>query len=127
MKFQIFTSVVQSFVPKLVFGVLLKQYNLRNAENFRKNFNLQATNGHQKLDIIFKNTSWDLFYELQKIEKYNRRAGNAKSKSTGNPFHLLEQKKITMNGELSLYQNKFIGKRTSVGFQMLEGPKLDKT
>jgi hypothetical protein len=56
-----------------------------------------------KISILFsKNTSWDLFYELQK--KKIPASRNAKSKFYTS-FSFAGTKKITMNGELSLYQN----------------------
>lgn len=40
----------------------------------------------------------------------------------GTSFSFAGEKKITLNGEFSFYENKFTGNEfSSVGFQMLEG------
>lgn len=94
------------------------------SENFpEKNFDIKGYHLAPKISYLFsKNTSWDLFYELQ--NKKNK-IGNLETlvqNRFGTSFSFAGENKLTMNGELSFYQNKFKGNEfSSVGFQMLEG------
>ncbi len=94
------------------------------SENFpEKNY---ALNGYQlapKISYLFsKNTSWDLFYELQNKENQIGNLETLLQNRLGTSFSYASNKKFTMNGEISFYQNKFTGNEfSSVGFQMLEG------
>lgn len=94
------------------------------SENFpEKNY---AINGYQlapKISYLFsKNTSWDLFYELQIKENQIGVFETLLQNRFGTSFSYASDKKITLNGEVSFYQNKFEGNEfSSVGFQMLEG------
>lgn len=108
-----------------LFGVFTKTIqSALKSENFpEKNFNLSGYQWTPKISYLFsKNTSWDLFYELQKKENTIGEQETLTQSRFGTSFSFAGAKKITMNGELSLYQNKFIGNELSaVGFQMLEG------
>lgn len=94
------------------------------SENFpEKNYTLSGYQLAPKISYLFsKNTSWDIFYELQNKEN---QIGNLESliqNRFGTSFSYAGEKKITLNGEISFYQNKFNGNEFSaVGFQMLEG------
>ena len=94
------------------------------SENFpEKNY---AINGYQlapKISYLFsKNTSWDLFYELQSKKNQIGVFETLLQNRFGTAFSYSGTKKFTVNGEVSFYQNKFDGNEfSSVGFQMLEG------
>ena len=108
-----------------LFGVFTKTIqSALNSENFsEKNFNISGYQCVPKISYLFsKNTSWDLFYELQKKENTIGEQEMLDQSRFGTSFSFAGTKKITMNGELSLYKNKFLGNELSaVGFQMLEG------
>lgn len=94
------------------------------SENFvEKNYEITGYQLAPKISYLFsKNTSWDVFYELQnkknQIGSYEQLVQNR----FGTSFSYSSDKKFTMNGEVSFYQNKFDGNEfSSVGFQMLEG------
>ncbi|WP_298221397.1 hypothetical protein [Flavobacterium sp.] len=76
-----------------------------------------------KISYLFsQNASWDIFYEYQ--DKKNKIGDLETLKQTrlGTSFTYASSKKLTMNGEFSLYENKFDGNAlTPVAFQMLEG------
>lgn len=94
------------------------------SENYTsKNYEVDAYQVNPKISYLFnKNASWDVFYEYQ--NKINQ-IGNAEKllqNRFGTSFSYASDKKITMNGEFSLYQNTFVGDAQSpVAFQMLEG------
>ncbi|MFV8342802.1 hypothetical protein [Flavobacterium sp. XS2P39] len=94
------------------------------SENYpEKNYRIDGYSLIPKISYLFsKNTSWDLFYELQNKEN---KIGNSESllqNRLGTSFSYAGEKKITLNGEVSFYQNKFTGNEfSSIGFQMLEG------
>ncbi|MFV8441071.1 hypothetical protein [Flavobacterium sp. LB2P44] len=113
------------FQKNWLFGFFAKTIQTAiQSENFpEKNY---AINGYQvapKISYLFsKNTSWDLFYELQNKENQIGISEMLQQNRLGTAFSYANIKKFTMNGELSFYQNKFIGNEfSSVGFQMLEG------
>ena len=96
------------------------------SENFlEKNYDLHGYQLAPKISYLFsKNTSWDLFYELQNKENQIGNLETLLQNRLGTSFSYASDKKFTMNGEISFYQNKFIGNEfSSVGFQMLEGLK----
>jgi hypothetical protein len=99
------------------------------SENFpEKNY---AIEGHQlapKISYLFsKSTSWDIFYELQNKENQIGDSETLLQSRFGTSFTYAGEKKITMNGEVSFYQNKYVGNEfSSVGFQMLEGLQTGK-
>jgi hypothetical protein len=94
------------------------------SENYlEKNYTVSGYQIAPKISYLFtKSTSWDIFYELQNKEN---KIGNQETLSQnrfGTSFSYAGEKKITVNGEFSFYQNKFNGDpQSSVGFQMLEG------
>jgi hypothetical protein len=105
-----------------IFGKTIQTFLL--SENFpEKNYTIKGYQLAPKISYLFsKNTSWDLFYELQ--NKQNK-IGNLETplqSRFGTSFTYAGNNKLTMNGEVSFYQNKFNGNEYSpVGFQMLEG------
>jgi len=117
-----YTHLVQkawlfSLASKTVFTSLHSEsYSSRNFEITTNQFN-------PKISYLFsKNTSWDLFYEFQ--NKQNKLGALEKliQNRIGTSFSYAGEKKLTLNGEFSLYQNKFTGDAQSpVAFQMLEG------
>jgi hypothetical protein len=93
------------------------------ADYASRNFTIDGYQLAPKISYLFsRNASWDLFCEYQ--NKRNR-IGNLetlKQTRVGTAFTYASEKKITMNGELSFYQNQFKGNEVSaVAFQMLEG------
>ena len=94
------------------------------SENFpEKNYTLKGYQLAPKISYLFsKNTSWDMFYELQNKENTIGDLETLLQSRFGTSFSYAGPNKITMNGEVSFYQNKFSGNPySSVGFQMLEG------
>lgn len=94
------------------------------SENFpEKNFDVKGYQLAPKISYLFsKNTSWDIFYELQNKENKIGEFETLTQNRFGTSFTYSGNKSLTMNGEISFYQNKFKGNEfSSVGFQMLEG------
>jgi hypothetical protein len=94
------------------------------SENFpERNYTIKGYQLAPKISYLFsKNTSWDVFYELQNKENQIGEFENLLQNRFGTSFSYANDKKITMNGEISFYQNEFSGNEFSaVGFQMLEG------
>lgn len=94
------------------------------SENFpENNYTISGYQLAPKISYLFsKNTSWDLFYELQNKENQIGDFEKLIQNRFGTSFSYAGEKKITMNGEVSFYQNKYTGNEFSaVGFQMLEG------
>jgi hypothetical protein len=95
-----------------------------NSENFAtKNYDIKGYQLAPKISYLFsKNASWDLFYELQKKQNTIGEFEVLNQNRFGTSFSYASNKKFTVNGEVSFYQNKFQGNEfSSVGFQMLEG------
>jgi len=94
------------------------------SENFpEKNYDIKGYQLAPKISYLFsKNTSWDLFYELQSKENMIGNFENLLQNRFGTSFSYAGKKNLTLSGEVSFYQNKFTGNEfSSVGFQMLEG------
>lgn len=94
------------------------------SENFpEKNFEIDGYQLAPKISYLFsKNASWDIFYERQVKDNVIGNHENLMQNRFGTSFTYASEKKLTMNGEFSLYQNKFDGNELSpVAFQMLEG------
>jgi hypothetical protein len=108
-----------------LFGMFAKTINTATAsENFpERNFNIKGYQLAPKISYLFtKSTSWDLFYELQNKEDQIGNLETLLQNRFGTSFTYAGQNKLTMNGEISFYQNKYVGNEfSSVGFQMLEG------
>ena len=99
-----------------------------NSEMTSENYSARnyLLNGYQlapKISYLFsKNASWDLFYEYQsKKNKIGSLETLAQSRF-GTSFNYASEKKLTMNGEFSMYENSFVGSSlTPVAYEMLEG------
>lgn len=108
-----------------LFGMFAKtiQTSLTSENYPEKNYQIEGYQLAPKISYLFsKSTSWDLFYELQNKENQIGSFETLLQSRFGTSFSYAGEKKITMNGEVSFYQNKFVGNEfSSVGFQMLEG------
>ena len=108
-----------------LFGMFAKtiQTSLTSENYPEKNYEIEGYQLAPKISYLFsKSTSWDLFYELQNKENQMGNFETLLQSRFGTSFSYAGEKKITMNGEVSFYQNKFVGNEfSSVGFQMLEG------
>jgi hypothetical protein len=94
------------------------------SENYSsKNYTVATYQVNPKISYLFnKNASWDIFYEYQNKENQLTSSENLIQNRFGTSFSYASEKKFTMNGEFSLYQNEFNGDALSpVAFQMLEG------
>jgi len=94
------------------------------SENYPgKNYEVIAYQVNPKISYLFnKNASWDIFYEYQTKENQLGSRENLLQNRFGTSFSYASEKKLTMSGEFSLYQNKYEGDPLSpVAFQMLEG------
>lgn len=94
------------------------------SEDFvEKNYDLKGYQIAPKISYLFsKNTSLDFFYEFQNKENQIGNLETLKQNRLGTSFSYAGEKKVTVNGEFSFYENKFDGNEfSSVGFQMLEG------
>lgn len=94
------------------------------SEDFvEKNYDLKGYQLAPKISYLFsKNTSLDIFYEFQNKENQIGNLETLKQNRLGTSFSYAGEKKVTVNGEFSFYENKFNGNEfSSVGFQMLEG------
>lgn len=97
---------------------------LLKSENYSsKNYKIDGIQLNPKISYIFdKNTSLDLFYEYQNKSNTIGEFEKLWQNRFGTSFSYATEKKITVNGEFSLFQNKFEGNsQTAVAFQMLEG------
>ncbi len=108
-----------------LFGVFLNTINtVSKSENYPiNNYEVKGYHLAPKISYLFsKNTSWDLFYELQNKENKIGNLETLLQNRFGTSFTFAGKNKLTMNGEISFYQNNFKGNQySSVGFQMLEG------
>jgi len=104
-------------------GTKITKTSLFSENYVSKNFEVTAYQVNPKISYLFnKNASWDLFYEYQNKENQLGNAEQLKQSRFGTSFSYANDKKITMNGEFSLYNNKFEGDPLlPVAFQMLEG------
>lgn len=88
-----------------------------------KNFEIKGNQLSPKLSYLFsKNASWDLFYEFQKKDNTIGDKEQLHQQRFGTSFSYTSEKKFTINGEFSLYENQFKGDALApVAYQMLEG------
>jgi hypothetical protein len=108
-----------------LFGLFAKTIQTAlTSENYsEKNYEIKGYLLAPKISYLFsRSTSWDLFYELQNKENQIGAFETLLQSRFGTSFTYAGEKKFTMNGEVSFYQNKYDGNEfSSVGFQMLEG------
>jgi hypothetical protein len=72
--------------------------------------------------LFSKSKSLEVFYDLQNKENQLGIQEKLVQNRFGAALTFSGKNKLTMNGEISFYQNKFKGSAfSSVGFQMLEG------
>jgi hypothetical protein len=93
-------------------------------ENFSsRDYKIFAWQLAPKVSYLFSaNASWDVFYEYYNKENSIGDKEALKQTRVGTSFNYASEKKLTMSGEFSLYENKFEGNSLSpVAFQMLEG------
>ncbi|TDO84265.1 hypothetical protein EV143_101713 [Flavobacterium chryseum] len=97
--------------------------NLVSEDFTEKNYDLEGYQIAPKISYLFsKNTSLDFFYELQNKKNQIGNFETLEQNRLGTSFSYAGDKKVTVNGEFSFYENKFDGNEfSSVGFQMLEG------
>jgi hypothetical protein len=105
------------------FGTETSKTDLASENYNSKNYKVEGCQINPKISYLFnKNASWDIFYEYQNRENQIGNSEKLLQNRFGTSFSYASEKKITMNGEFSLYQNKFEGdSQSAVAFQMLEG------
>jgi hypothetical protein len=88
-----------------------------------KNYDIEGYLLAPKISYLFsKNISLDLFYEYLNKENQIGSFDTLLQNRFGSTFSYTGNRKFTVNGEVSLYENKFDGNEfSSVGYQMLEG------
>lgn len=88
-----------------------------------RNYQIKYCQIAPKIAYLFsRNTSWDFFYEFENKVNTIGELESLKQTRLGTSFIFSSEKKLTMNGEFSLYNNAFEGNSQSpVAFQMLEG------
>jgi hypothetical protein len=94
------------------------------SENYEsKNFIIEGYHVNPKISYLFnKNASLELFYEYQNKENGIGNNEILMQNKFGTSFSYASDKQFTINGEFSIYENKFTGNALSpVAFQMLEG------
>jgi hypothetical protein len=93
-----------------------------------RNFKLNSYSLAPKISYLFSNNkSLSLFFEYKNKENIINDKESLKQQRIGLSFNYSSDKKITINGEFSLYNNGFIGNPvTPVAFQMLEGLQAGK-
>ncbi len=108
-----------------LFSVLLNTINTATkSENYPdKNYEITGYNFAPKISYLFsKSKSLEVFYDLQNKENQLGIQEKLVQNRFGAALTFSGKNKLTMNGEISFYQNKFKGSAfSSVGFQMLEG------
>ncbi|MCX6172946.1 MAG: hypothetical protein NT048_08940 [Flavobacterium sp.] len=105
------------------FATELAKSDLLSENYSSKNFEVRSNQINPKIAYLFnKNASWDIFYEFENKENLIGDSEKLVQNRFGTSFSYASEKEFTMNGEFSLYQNKFNGDAQSpVAFQMLEG------
>jgi hypothetical protein len=94
------------------------------SENYAsRNYELENYKLSPKLSYLFsKSASWDLFYEFQQKDNRIGAMETLSQQRFGTSFTYAGERQFTLNGEFSLYQNKFDGDALApVAYQMLEG------
>jgi hypothetical protein len=88
-----------------------------------KNYNLHINSIEPRLSYLFTTTaSLDIFYSFQEKKNVLETFELLKQHRFGASFLYTKSSKVSINGEISLYKNQFIGNTYSpVGYQMLEG------
>lgn len=93
-----------------------------------RNFQLNSYSIFPKISYLFSaNKSLSLFFEYKNKQNEINDKEALIQKRMGLSFNYSSEKKVTFNGEFSLYDNNFAGNSVSpVAFQMLEGLQAGK-
>ncbi len=94
------------------------------SENYEaRNYKIETYGMHPKLSYLFsKNTSLDVFYELQNKRNTIGSLESLVQQRVGVSFSYAGNKGFTSTGEFSLYENNFNGNPLSpAAYQMLQG------
>ncbi|PVX45504.1 hypothetical protein C8C85_1301 [Flavobacterium sp. 103] len=88
-----------------------------------KNYTIEGYLWTPKISYLFsKNVSLDLFYEYINKENQIGTLDTLTQNRFGTSFSYVGNSKFNVNGEVSLYENDFVGNEfSSAGYQMLEG------
>lgn len=88
-----------------------------------KNYLLNNWSVHPRIGYLFsQNARIELFYEWKNKQNTQGDLESLQQHRIGTSFNWSTSQKFTLNGEFSLYQNKFTGNPLSaVAYQMLEG------
>ncbi len=101
----------------------ISESNESQIGQIKKNYTIEGYKAEPKISYLFsKNASWDLFYEFQAKQNQISDFEKLEQHRMGTSFTYASEKQLTMNGEISLYQNKFTGDvLTAAAYQILEG------
>lgn len=94
------------------------------SENYAaKNYSIEGYQLGPKISYLFsKNTSWDLFYELQKKEDILGKMERLNQQKLGTSFRYAGKKQFTVTSEFSFIDNRFEGNQIApAAYQLLEG------
>lgn len=88
-----------------------------------KNYDIKGYTWFPKISYLFSQTvSLDLFYEYTKKENRLGSLDSLNQNRFGSSFSYNGTSKFNANGEISVYNNEFVGNEySSAGYQMLEG------
>ena len=98
--------------------------SVATVENYSsRNYKIDSYQLMPKVSYLFsRNVSLDIFYEFQNKENKISNFETLKQTRFGTSFTYAGEKKLIMNGEISLYNNDFAGDAFSpVAYQMLAG------
>ena len=93
-----------------------------------RNFEITGFQLAPKVSYLFStNASLDVFYEIQDKKNILGSKETLKQSKLGTSFNFASEKKLTLTGEFSYFDNRFKGNEFSpVAFQMLEGLQSGK-
>lgn len=104
-------------------------YNKTESLSFaEKNYTIEGYSWIPKISYLFsQNISLDVFYEYVNKENQIGNLDALTQNRFGTAFNYNRDAKFNINGEISFYNNDFIGNEySSAGYQMLEGLQKDK-
>lgn len=108
-----------------LFTLTAKEFDANtNSKNYAsRNFEINGIQLSPKISYLFStNASVDIFYEIQNKQNKLGVKETLKQSRLGTSFNFASEKKLTLNGEFSWFDNRFEGDEFSpVAFQMLEG------
>ena len=104
-------------------GTALSKTDLISENYVTKNYEVKSYQINPKISYLFnKNASWDIFYEFQNKNNLLGASEKLAQNKFGTSFSYASEKRFTMNGEVSFFDNNFKGDSQSpVAFSMLEG------